>query len=201
MKQTFSVALAAAVISMACVHPAAAAPLENYSLGRLAIDAGVNIPSSLHDGNYKLSKSDTAYLGASIGLGSNLALNYKWENYKGSNVKTHAQQLNLLYKLIPNLSVYAGYVDADTDADYGRGHIKKSGQIGLQAYIDFPLLFTLWGNVGYGNKHSAYEIGVAKPILNNLEINLSYYDHKFKDALADGDLRGRGLNLGLTVKL
>ncbi len=200
MKKISAVLLAVAVFTMAGASAACASPLQNYNAGRLALDAGLNIPSSLKGGNYKLSKSSSAYLGASVGLGGNTALNYKWENFKGNNARTHAQQLNLMYKIIPNLSAYIGYVDADTDAARG-GHLKRSGQVGLQAFINFPMLCTLWGNVGYGNKHTAYEIGVAKPLLPNLDLNLSYYDHKFKDALADGDLRGRGINVGLTIKL
>lgn len=191
---------AAAIFTTVFSTAAFAAPLKNYDAGRVAIDAGITIPSSLKGGNYKMSKDDSTYLGATVGIGNNTALNYRWQNFKGGDGKTRAQEFNLMYKLLPGFSAYAGYVNADTDTDWG-GHNKNSGQLGLQAQLELPLLFTLWGNVGYGNKHNAYEIGVSKPILNNVELNASYYDHKFKDALGDdGDMRAKGVNMGVTVK-
>lgn len=200
MKKTIT-ALSACLLAAAALSASAlASPLKNYDAGKIAIDAGVTLPSSLKGGNYKMSKSDSTYLGATVGIGSNMALNYKWNNYKADQGKTRAQQLNLMYKLLPGISAYAGYLNADTSTDFG-GKAKNSGQVGLSAAYDIPLLFTVWGNVGVGNKNSGYEIGVSKPILNNLELNASYYDQKFNDALGDdGDMRAKGVNLGLTVK-
>ncbi len=69
------------------------------------------------------------------------------------------------------------------------------------AAYDIPALFTVWGNVGYGNRNSGYEIGISKPILNNLEVNASYYNQTFDDAFGeDIDMKAKGVNLGLTLK-
>ncbi len=197
----FAFALGACLLAAAALSSAAfASPLKNYDAGHFAVDAGISLPSSLKGCNYKMSKSDSAYFGATAGIGNDMALNYKWNNYKGSQGKTRVQQVNLLYKLLPGLSAYAGYINADTSTDFG-GKTKNSGQVGLSAAYDIPLLFTVWGNVGVGNKNSGYEIGISKPILNNLEVNASYYDQKFDDALGDdGDMKAKGVNLGLTVK-
>lgn len=200
MKKT-AIALSACLLAAAVsASVASASPLKNYNAGKVAIDAGITLPSSLKGGNYKMSKDDSTYLGATVGIGSNMALNYKWNNYKADQGKTRAQQFNLMYKLLPGISAYAGYLNADTSTDFG-GKTKNSGQVGLSAAYDIPLLFTIWGNVGVGNKNSGYEIGISKPILNNLELNASYYDQKFNDALGDdGDMRAKGVNVGLTVK-
>lgn len=177
-----------------------ASPLKNYNAGKIAVDAGLSLPSSIEGGNYRMSKSDSTYFGATAGIGSDMALNYKWNNYKADQGKTRAQQVNLLYKFLPGLSAYAGYLNADTSADFG-GKTKNSGQVGLVAAYDIPLLFTVWGNVGVGNKNGGYEIGLSKPILNNIEVNASYYNQKFSDALGDDqDIKAKGVNLGLTVK-
>lgn len=199
MKKFYSALALTALFSAAVSIPALAAPLKNYDAGHFAVDAGITLPSSIDGDNYKLSKSDSTYFGATAGLGSNTALNYRWDNFKADQGKTKTQQLNLMYKLLPNVSAYAGYLNADSD--FAGSHEKNSGQVGLQAQFDIPLLFTVWGNVGYGNKNTSYEVGLSKPILNNVELNVSYYDHKFKDALGDdNDLKANGVNLGLTVK-
>lgn len=201
MKKIYAALLASAVITAGISTAAYASPLKSYEPGKVAIDAGITLPSSIEGDNYKMSKSDSTYLGATVGLGSNTALNYRWDNFKAGEGKTRTQQLNLMYKLLPNLSAYAGYLNADTSTDHMGGHNNNSGQIGLQAQFELPLLFTVWGNVGYGDKNKSYEIGVSKPILNNVELNLSYYDHKFQEALGDdGDMKARGVNMGVTVK-
>lgn len=195
-----ALALAACCLATSIGTTAFASPLKNYNAGKIAVDAGISLPSSIEGGNYKMSKSDSTYFGATAGIGSNMALNYKWNNYKADQGKTRAQQFNLMYKLVPGISAYAGYLNTDTSTDFG-GKTKNSGQIGLVAAYDIPLLFTVWGNVGLGNKNGGYEIGISKPIFNNVELNASYYDQKFDDALGDEkDMKAKGVNLGLTVK-
>lgn len=177
-----------------------ASPLKNYDAGKIAVDAGVTLPTSIKGGDYKMSKSDSVYLGGTVGLGSNTALNYKLNNYKAEGNKTRAQQVNLMYKLLPGVSAYAGYVNADTKYE-GYKNTQNSGQFGLSAAYDIPFLFTVWGDVGVGTKNSGYEIGISKPIFNNLELNASYYDKRFKDALPQKNaLKAKGVNLGLTFK-
>ena len=199
MKKSLSL-LSAAVMVMAVSTSTFASPLKNYDAGHFAVDAGVTIPSSLKGDNYRFSKTDSTYLGATAGIGSSMALNYKWNNYKADEAKTRTQQFNLMYKLLPGVSAYAGYLNADTSSDFG-GKTQNSGQVGLSAAYDIPLLFTVWGNVGLGNKNSGYEIGLSKPILSNVELNASYYDQKFNDALGDDkDMKAKGVNLGVTVK-
>lgn len=198
----FYAALTAAAIMTACFSTSAfAAPLKNYDVGKFAVDAGITFPSSLKGGNYKMSKSDSSYYGATVGIGKRMALNYQWDKYKGSDGDLTAQQFNLMYQLLPNVSAYAGWLGADADTDNFGGKKKNSAHAGLQAHFDIPLLFTVWGNVGVGTKSNAYEIGISKPLFNNIELNLSYYDGKFKDILEnDAEMRAKGVQMGVTVK-
>ena len=198
----FYVALTAAAIMTACFSTSAfAAPLKNYDVGKFAVDAGITFPSSLKGGNYKMSKSDSSYYGATVGIGKRMALNYQWDKYKGSDGDLTAQQFNLMYQLLPNVSAYAGWLGADADVDFGNGKKKNSAHAGLQAHFDIPLLFTVYGNVGVGTKSNAYEIGISKPLFNNIELNLSYYDGKFKDVIdGDEEMRAKGVQMGVTVK-
>ncbi len=198
----FYAALTAAAIMTACFSTSAfAAPLKNYDVGKFAVDAGITFPSSLKGGNYKMSKSDSSYYGATVGIGKRMALNYQWDKYKGSDGDLTAQQFNLMYQLLPNVSAYAGWLGADADVDFGNGKKKNSAHAGLQAHFDIPLLFTVYGNVGVGTMSSAYEIGISKPLFNNIELNLSYYDGKFKDVIGgDEEMRAKGVQMGVTVK-
>lgn len=199
MKKFCTALAAAALMSVSFSAAAFASPLQNYDTGRFSVDAGISLPSSIDGNNYKLSKSNSSYLGATVGIGSNTALNYRWNNYKAHQARTRAQQFNLMYKLLPGISAYGGYLNTDTSSRYGR--TENSGQVGLQASYNIPLLFTVWGNIGVGSKNSGYEIGISKPILNNVELNASYYHQKFKDAFDGGsDLKAKGVNLGVTVK-
>ena len=198
----FYAALTAAAIMTACFSTSAfAAPLKNYDAGKFAIDAGITFPSSLKGGNHKMSKSDSAYYGATVGIGKRMAVNYNYDKFKGSEGNLTAQQFNLMYQVLPNVSAYAGWLGAEADTDNYGGKKKNSGHIGLQAHFDIPLLFTVWGNVSAGTKSTAYEIGITKPLFNNIELNLSYYDGKYEELLNDGeDMKAKGVQMGVTVK-
>ena len=201
MKKFYATLTAAAIMTACFSTSAFAAPLKNYDAGKFAIDAGITFPSSLKGGNYKMSKSDSSYYGATVGIGKRMALNYQWDKYKGSDGDLTAQQFNLMYQLLPNVSAYAGWLGADADVDFGNGKKKNSAHAGLQAHFDIPLLFTVYGNVGVGTKSNAYEIGISKPLFNNIELNLSYYDGKFKDVIdGDEEMRAKGVQMGVTVK-
>lgn len=198
----FYAALTAAAIMTACFSTSAfAAPLKNYDAGKFAIDAGITFPSSLEGGNYKMSKSDSQYYGATVGIGKRMAVNYQYDQFKGSDGKLTTQQANLMYQVLPNVSAYAGWLGADADVDTMHGKKKNSAHVGLQAHFDIPLLFTVWGNASVGTKSTAYEIGITKPLFNNIELNLSYYDGKYKDILDDDEeMNAKGVQLGLTLK-
>ena len=52
-----------------------------------------------------------------------------------------------------------------------------------------------------GNKLNGYEIGLSRTLVSNVELNLSYYDNKFKDSAPGGsDVKTKGVNMGVTVK-
>ena len=201
MNKLLTIALAGALVCTAFSPAVQASPLKSYNAGNVAISAGLNAPTSLNfteHANY--GKKGSFYAGATAGLGHNLGLNYKYNQYKTSEDPSEtANQVNLMYKVLPWLDIYGGYVNAKTDVN-GSSHTSNSGQVGLQARYDIPLLFTVWGNVGVGNKLNSYEFGVSKALLNNLELDLSYYDSRFKDIEQGGDMKAHGLNLGLTVK-
>lgn len=194
---TSSVLMATVICSAAY-----ASPLQNYSAGKVAVDLGVNLPSSVEYGGHDFDDSNSGYAGATLGLGNNMALNYKWNNYDADNFDTDTHQLNLMYKLVPGVSAYVGYLHADTSGYFGNS--EGSAQVGLSASYDIPALFTVWGNVGVGTNNAGYEVGISKELTNNLELNASYYNQKFDNAFScdghEADLKAKGVNLGVTLK-
>lgn len=199
MKKTLLLGLTLALgITTVC----AASPLKNYDMGKTAIDIGITAPTSNnYEGVSVGSKKTAPYAGITVGLGNKTAINYKWNQYKNSgSTKVEAQQLNLMYKVLPVLDVYAGYVNSDVKL-HGNSRDTNSGQLGLQGRVELPFLCTVWGRAGVGNKLNSYEIGLSRALVSNVELNLSYYDNKFKDSAPDGiDVKTKGVNVGVTVK-
>lgn len=192
---------AALLVTTIVTATVSASPLKNYETGHAAIDIGGTFPTNLKFSDYwSHKKAASVYGGVTVGLGGNTAVNYKFNQYRTSgDEKITAQQLNLMYKVLPQVAVYAGYVNARTTVDE-RSRTSNSGQIGVQARVDIPLLFTVWGQAGVGNKMNSWEIGLSKPLLNNLDLNISYYDNKFKKLDQGGEAKAKGIHAGVTLK-
>ncbi|WP_177566140.1 hypothetical protein [Phascolarctobacterium sp.] len=199
MKKTLIVTLALALgLTTVC----AASPLKNYDAGKVALDLGLTVPTNNnYEGASVGSKKTAPYAGITVGLGGKTAVNYKWNQYKNSgSTKVEAQQLNLMYKVLPVLDVYAGYVNSDVKL-HGDSRSRNSGQVGVQGRVELPFLCTLWGRAGAGNKLTSYEIGLSRTLVSNVELNLSYYDNKFKNSAPGSiDAKTKGVNMGVTVK-
>lgn len=191
---TSSVVLATAISAAAF-----AAPLQDYSAGRVALDVGVNMPSDTEYGGHECDDSNSIYAGATLGLGNNMAVNYKWNSYDANHFDTDTHQLNLMYKFAPGLSAYAGYLHSNTSGAFGDS--QGSVQAGLAASYDVGFA-TVWGNVGFGTNNSGYEIGLSRAVASNVDLNISYYDQKVDDVLKDGDVdfKAKGVNAGVTFK-
>lgn len=200
MKKTFTLTLATVLATAICCT-AMASPLRNFSRGKIAIDAGGNLPTSMEFTEHKtFGKPDSCYGGLTLGLGSRSAINAGYDLYKVKHDnKVRTQQLNLMYQLLPQLTAYAGYVDTNTQLN-GVKDSTHSGQIGLQGSFKIPLVCTIWGRAAVGNKLTTTEVGVSRSLLNNIDLNLSYYDNRFKKLPQGGELKAKGVKAGLTVK-
>ena len=96
-----------------------AAPLKNYDRGHFAIEVGGTLPTNLHFSDYGHPKKATSmYGGGTVGLGGQTAVNYRFNQFRTSgSEKITAQQVNLMYKVLPPVSVFAGYLNAKTTVD------------------------------------------------------------------------------------
>lgn len=244
---------------------ATAAPLSDYSAGKGSVDLTWNVHQKLENnfsdlGAFLPDSAKNKFAGGlTIGLGHNLAFQYKnrqgesnllagntgplgtrdW-SFTGfspgivtvSNIsvsvfsKVQADEFNLLYKLNPNLSVFAGTVRVkgtvawDGSIDYRTGggftftqpvagsdsNSVNGYQVGFVAATQLTDKLTGWATVGLGNKIESWEFGMGYPLAENLDLNLSYSKVKYKDLNAGllgfdlDSLTASGIGMGVTYK-
>jgi hypothetical protein len=238
MEKKVVLALAAA---MAVTATSFASPLTNYEKGNLAVDINTSLSPKVEMNTTDLRDSDDAKsrLGAGFtyGLGDKLAVQYK---YADNKTKTYsyevatgfsyqngtttgqliANELNVLYKVNPNVSAFAGWTnatakikwsynygpDASNITDSGSGTEKgtKDGfQVGLIGQTKFAKNLTGWGSIAAGNNLTGYELGLGYDLDKDTELNVFYRHAKYKDFNVDGenfDVKIKGVGAGLTFK-
>ncbi len=202
-----------------------AAPLADYSAGKVAIDV-MSLPNSsartdlnvlLHpiDGDGKSGNFDW---GLTAGLGNKFALQYRQydpETYNQAGditYKTSTKQLNLLYQLDKNLSVFAGYHRAVWRAyrstPFSETEDKGSFQGGIIASTKVMDKLTAYTVLGFGSNVANYELGLSYAVSPNVEVNVEYRDMRVKGMAFKAPFAGetitnsefRGIGYGLTFK-
>ncbi len=177
-----------------------ASPLENFSPGHAALDVNWK-PDAFRGGQNKWDFSGT------VGLNGRWAINYRQfdfsPNFKGNQLETSNKEVNLLYKINPNIQLYAGYSIA-------KGHEMFSGrrlpqqnmaQGGIIAMKSLGHSTTLYTILGRGDNSANVEFGVSYLIRKNLELNVTYRHLEFKKLgpeKLEEDFRGFGI--GFTYK-
>lgn len=220
MKKTMSFLIGLLVVCSL----ASAAPLTDYSQGQVSIDVNMrrNLDMENAYGNSFLSGTWTGQdgvnhnfdWGINVGLGHKFALQYNGYNpfteqpdAQIGNISygMDIQEVNLLYQLNKNLSVYAGNHRARyTRSDLPPGPHKNTCQFGLIGSKLIAQNTTLYGVVGGGSDVIKYEIGVSRAFAPHLEFNLNYRYDKVKrlDSTFGNweDVSAKGLGYGLTLK-
>ncbi|HEY3424741.1 MAG TPA: hypothetical protein VGL27_08105, partial [Negativicutes bacterium] len=201
-----------------------ASPLNDFSQGKVAVDISARpsndfkISDSTGSATYD-GKTSWEY-GLTVGLGNNLAFQYKNYNpkskdYYGISGKLDTQEFNVLYKLDENFTVFTGVNQAKSK--YGgsglgeyTGDTKTNWQFGVTGQTAFGDKTTGYATIAAGQDSSAYKIGVAYAIDKNLDFDLFYgqnkYDKvKYNNIIASGygssaDYTVKGVGYGLTYK-
>lgn len=205
-KKILTGALAAMMIS----STALAAPLSDYTEGSAAVDVKYSLSQDIKGESNGLAGKhdldDHLSGGLTYGLGNNLAVQYNYTDNKldfGGD-RIIAQELNLLYKLNPNLSAYAGLNRNRYSVNRGYDSSETGVQIGVIGQTKLSDDLTAWAMLGAGNKRTAYEIGLGYGITDNLDLNIYYDYNKYKDnenALGrDFDAKAKGFGMGVTFK-
>lgn len=224
MKKT----LLASAFILAFSTVAFAAPLTDYSQGKVTADVSVRPSTDL--GNYK--DSNNLEYGVTAGLGNNFAIQYKnsdtdskklpfSSNYQGTIVtgtmkgELKAQELNLLYQLNDNVSAFVGLTQAKMGLSHHAtgGGITVAGNIAGKSANGMQIGFVTTEKLadrlnGYtmlalGNKVYQYELGVSYEVSKDVDFNVFYKSTKYKNLTlqsAEFDANVKGIGYGLTAK-
>jgi predicted porin len=181
-------------------HPGYASPLQDFSPGHMALDVNWK-PDSFRGGKNNWDFSGT------VGLDGRWALNYRQisfsPKFEGINLYTSNKELNLLYKIDPNIQLYAGY-------SITKGHETLSGrrlaqnnkvQGGIIAMKSLGQRTTLYTILGGGSDSANIEFGLSYQMKKNLELTATYRHLEFKrvgSQKCEEDFRGFGI--GFTYK-
>ncbi len=192
MKKT--VVLTAAFMAAMAVT-AFAAPMGSTELGDVRVDLNYGFSQDVGpvDGDSGIVGGDVT-----VGLGGNWAFQY--ENYTvgidfpgADNAEEH--HFRALYKLTPNVGVFAGVTHANI-AD-GDGNPDSTGfQAGVVGQIDLTDDVFAWGSVGLGNDINTYELGVGYNVTPQLDVHVLYRESSHDYEYVDDDIKGWQVGLG-----
>lgn len=194
-----------------------ASPLTDYSAENTSIDITWR-PNTSMTNNYTSgmfgSSSDTFDgkrgtfdWSVTTGLGNNFALQYSQYRPEGRyDYGMNTKELNMLYKMNKNMSVFAGYHRAGFIGDYVDNKTSCL-QAGIIAYNKVAEKTTLYGLVGAGEKMLNWEVGVSQEVAKNLELNFNYRYKRVQDFSTEyygttykEDIIAKGFGYGVTYK-
>ena len=197
-------------VCMSISTAAMASPLNDYSMGKGEVNVGTTLAPAMATGaNGYTTKSDVKNKlqgGATVGVGRNLALQFKYSDaeQKPSNqdIRFRTQEYNLRYKVDKNFSVYAGDMHARLANDYAAA-TRNIFQVGVQYETPLGKNLTGWAAIGLGSNLQHYEAGVGYALAQNVDLDLSYQYTQVKDFEVSGtklDSTMKGLYAGLSFK-
>lgn len=199
MKKKILTALTATMIAGSVSAMAAPAEIQE---GGWNITLGSSITPSTEVGGHDTDGDSGFYGNVTYGLTDEWALQYDYSHYGygddwGVDAKGDASEINVLYKLTPNLNAYAGYVYYGENYD-GWGHSTEGYQAGLQGWYPFSDKIKGFAKVGIGNKSQIYEIGCGYAVADNWDIDLSYRYAEYED-VGGADMTFDGVRAGIST--
>lgn len=200
-----------------------AAPLNDFSQGKVAVDLTYrNTDSSMSTASFSqdFDKKYNLDLGLTVGLGNNLAFQYKHfdgkskdttlPNAKIANAKMNMNEYNVLYGLGNNVAVYAGLAtfkgemnNLTTPSDGGSSDTNNRWQLGVMDTVQLGDKTSAWAKVGVGKDLTSWEVGVGYAIDKNVDFNVDYRSieaKKLSGERGESDMKLKGLGFGVTYK-
>ena len=213
-----------------------ASPLNDYSAGKTSIDLTwrqSDVKTTDSEDEVSFGKKSNLDWGVTTGLGNNFAIQYNGYNAKSkdaiswsnvdetgiAHVDLKTQELNVLYKLNNNLSVYTGLVrfkaSENANISYNDGSpsefesnttkAKNKIQFGVIGSTKLAEKTTAYAQVGVASNFTNWKVGVSQEIAPNVEFNVDYRRLKAKKldfGIGDGefDVSAKGIGFGITCK-
>lgn len=171
-----------------------ASPTTDFQQGAVSLEIGSTLNSKV-TGRGSVSADVTGKsgfkIGVTAGLSDNLAIQYKQGMFKSEDstisiMHTYAQaepqDLNLLYKVNPNLTFIAGY--EKTKISYGKyvaDASKSSLHFGVTGTHKLTDKATIFATLMAGKDSSLKELGVSYALSKETTFNLSYAERKINN--------------------
>lgn len=190
---------------------AMAAPLDDYSAGKVAVDVGFNWGSKtkLDSDVDSISNKPAMNAGVTVGLGNKMAVQYKYDNWQTKTVYNEIDsvqfgyqkhQLNLMYQVAPGISPYVGWRHdkgnmnvSDLGTLSGSDNILQVGVLGQLKFANNKA--KLWGDIAVGTKNrQSYEVGVGYEVVKNIDLNVTYQYNNIDS------VKVQGMTTGVTYK-
>ena len=179
---------------------AMAAPAEIQE-GQWNITMGSSISPSADIGGWEADSDCGFYGNITYGLTDDWAIQYDYSHYDYNDgwaaAKGDASEVNVLYKLSPNLNAYAGYVYYGEDYG-GYGYDTNGYQVGLQGWYPIADKVKLFGKAGIGNNSQIYELGAGYALADNWDIDVSYRYAEYQD-VGGIDNEFKGVRAGIST--
>ena len=194
-------ALFAAVMGITmCAGTGFAAPATNYDAGAVTVEAGMSIAPDMQINGFSGDDKTRPYAGATVGLGSDFALQYQYADNKASNVGMRMQEFNLNYKAGKNTYIYAGNLNVK-GTSAASGISDNRVQVGVKYVAPAGDKTNWWVGGAVGDDLWRAEIGGSYALAPNVDWDLSYQYTDVKNVDDVADVKTRGLYTGLTFKL
>jgi opacity protein-like surface antigen len=201
MKKKILSALIATMVVGSVTAMAAPAEIEE---GKWDVTIGSSFSPNTEDNGYDVDGESGLYGNITYGMDDQWAIQYDYSHYgygeRGWSADGDASEVNVLYKLSPNLNAYAGYVYYGEDYD-GEGYDTDGVQIGLQGWYPIADKVDLFGKIGIGNKTEIYEIGATYNFADNWGLDVSYRYAEYQDLNGNDGLDNefKGVRAGIST--
>lgn len=193
-----------------------ASPLLDYSAGKVAIDLAVRPNHNIEVVGLPADGEGTNFdWGVTAGIGHDLALQYRQFNLNtGLGDPTESgwlrpanqrfRELNLLYKVEKNMSVFVGGVRHDYHtADDGPTYVaptQTSLHGGVIGTVELGKNVSAYGIIAIGTKSShKYEAGISYKLTPKLDLDM-YYKAQQINIDSSADVISKGMGMGVTYK-
>ncbi|MBQ2114536.1 MAG: outer membrane beta-barrel protein [Selenomonadales bacterium] len=199
MKKKVLSALIATMVVGSVTAMAAPAEIEE---GKWDVTIGSSFSPNTEDNGYDVDGESGLYGNITYGMDDKWALQYDYSHYgygeRSWSAKGDASEVNILYKLSPNLNAYAGYVYYGENYD-GAGCHTDGAQVGLQGWYPIADQVNLFGKIGLGNNNQVYEIGATYNFADDWGLDVSYRWAEYKDIDNTADVQFDGVRAGIST--
>jgi len=213
MKKTV-LGLASCMLLSAVGH---AAPLSDYSEGKVAVDLAIKPSNHVYAtsalGSDGFNGSSAFNYGLTVGVGNNFALQYNNNNAKSkdyisstfgpsANGKIDAQEINVLYNAGKNVNIFAGITQVKSIytvngssiyAGTYSGENSNNWQIGVSGQTLLGDNITGYATVAAGKDTNSYKVGVSYAFNNNVDFNLFYSQNKYNNVKFNSSMTTLGI--------